>query len=80
MGICTMWSLTSGIFQKWVKQVNRNDNHDYTGDLLSFVLSNPLVDVALVGVRTQEMVEANVRVCEDSSQKVDLAQLHEKYV
>lgn len=78
MGICTMRSLTSGIFQKWVKQVNRNDNHDYTGDLLSFVLSNPLVDVALVGMRTQEMVEANV--CEDSSRRVDLAQLHEKYV
>ena len=33
MGICTMRSLTSGIFQKWVKQVNPNDNHDYTGDL-----------------------------------------------
>jgi len=73
-----MRSLTSGIFQKWVKQVNRNDNHDYTGDLLSFVLSNPLVEVALVGMRTQEMVEANV--CEDSSRRVDLAQLHEKYV
>jgi len=78
MSICTMRSLTSGIFQKWVKQVNRNDNHDYTGDLLSFVLSNPLVEVALVGMRTQEMVEANV--CEDSSRRVDLAQLHEKYV
>ena len=78
MGVCTMRNLTSGIFQKWVKQVNRNDNHDYTGDLLSFVLSNPLVDVALVGMRTQEMVEANV--CEDSSRRVDLAQLHEKYV
>ncbi|HIM90727.1 MAG TPA: hypothetical protein EYM52_08355 [Dehalococcoidia bacterium] len=78
MGICTMRSLTSGIFQKWVKQVNRNYNHDYTGDLLSFVLSNPLVEVALVGMRTQEMVEANV--CEDSSRRVDLAQLHEKYV
>ena len=58
--------------------MNPNDNHDYTGDLLSFVLSNPLVDVALVGMRTQEMVEANV--CEDSSRRVDLAQLHEKYV
>ncbi len=78
MGVCTMRNLTSGIFQKWVKQVNRNDNHDYTGDLLSFVLSNPLVEVALVGMRTQEMVEANV--CEDSSRRVDLAQLHEKYV
>ncbi len=78
MGICTMRSLTSGIFQKWVKQVNRNYNYDYTGDLLRFVLSNPLVEVALVGMRTQEMVEANV--CEDSSRRVDLAQLHEKYV
>ena len=60
--------------------MNPNDNHDYTGDLLSFILPNLLVDVALVGPKTQEMVEANVRVCEDSSQRVDLAQLHEKYV
>ena len=80
MGICTMRSLTFGIFQKWAKQVNPNDHHDYTGDLLSFILPNLLVDVALVGPKTQEMVEANVRVCEDSSQRVDLAQLHEEYV
>ena len=57
MGICTMWSLTSGIFQKWVKQVNRNDNHDYTGDVLSCVLSNPLVDVALVGLKMQKWLK-----------------------
>ncbi|MDP6454598.1 MAG: aldo/keto reductase [SAR202 cluster bacterium] len=80
MGICTMRTLTSGIFQKWVKLANPTDDHDYTGDLLNFVLSNPLVDVALVGMRTPEMVEANVRVCEDASQRIDLERLHEKYV
>jgi aryl-alcohol dehydrogenase-like predicted oxidoreductase len=80
MGICTMRTLTSGIFQKWVKQANPGDDFDYSASLLNFVLSNPLVDVALVGMRTPKMVEANVKICEDSSQRIDLGQLHEKYV
>lgn len=79
MGICTMRTLTSGIFQKWVQQVNPSDTFDYTEALLQFVLSNPLVDVALVGMRTPEMVEQNVRICEDESGRFDPNDLHEKY-
>jgi len=44
------------------------------------VLSNPLVDVALVGMRTAEIVAQNVRICEDESRRIDLGELHEKYV
>lgn len=80
MGIITMRAMTAGIFQKWVQQVNPENRFDYAPALLQFVLSNPLVDVALVGMRTVEMVEANVRICEDLDGRIDLAALHEKFI
>ena len=80
MGIITMRAMTAGIFQKWVQQANPENRFDYTPALLQFVLSNPLVDVALVGMRTAEMVEANVRICEDLEGRIDLAALHEKFI
>lgn len=53
---------------------------DYTFALLQFVLSNPLVNVALVGMRTSTEVEKNVRVCGNTSGRIDIARLHKKYV
>lgn len=80
MGIITMRTLTSGLLQKWVQAVNPANDFDYTPALLHFVLSNPLVDVALVGMRTSAEVEANVAICEDLSGRLDLKELHERYV
>ena len=80
MGICTMRTATSGIFQKWVQQVNPENTFDYTFALLQFVLSNPLVNVALVGMRTPTEVKENVRICGNTSGRIDIARLHEKYV
>ena len=80
MGIVTMRTVTSGLFQKWVKWVNPDNNFDYTPALLQFVLSNPMVDVALVGMRDAEIVEANVRIGENLEGRIDIAKLHEKYV
>jgi uncharacterized protein len=80
MGTCTMRTLTSGIFQKWVQMVNPANDFDYTPSLLQFVLSNPLVHVALVGMRTPQEVETNVRICEDLSGRIDIDQLHGKYI
>ncbi len=80
MGICTMRTLTSGIFQKWVQTVNPANTFDYTPALLQFVLSNPLVDVALAGMRTPAEVAQNVRICEDEAGRIDLAALHSKYL
>jgi predicted aldo/keto reductase-like oxidoreductase len=80
MGICTMRTATSGILQKWVQWVNPANSFDYTPALIQFVLSNPLVHVALVGMRTPEEVEENIRICEDLSGRIDLVQLHGKYV
>ncbi len=86
MGIVTMRTVTSGIFQRWLQWVNPNNTFDYTPALLQFVLSNPLVDVALVGMRDTQLVEANVRIAEDLTGdiyppgRIDIRALHERYV
>jgi len=71
---------TSGIFQRWIQWVNPENSFDYTPALIQFVLSNPLVDVALVGMRTPEEVRANLALVDDIDGRIDLDQLHERYV
>ena len=80
VGVVTMRTLTSGIFQKWVNAVRPDDGFDYTPSLLQFVLSNPLVNVALVGMRTVDEVERNVVTANDMSGRVDHEALHRKYL
>lgn len=80
LGIVAMRSATSGIFQKWVELVNPDNTFDYTPALLQFQLSNPLVDVALVGMRTVAEVEANVAAVADTDARIDLAMLHNRRV
>lgn len=80
MGIATMRAPTSGIFQKWIRMVNPENTFDYTRALIQFVLSNPYVDVALVGMRTVERVIENVDICNDKKGRIDLNELHERYV
>ncbi|HEY5562922.1 MAG TPA: aldo/keto reductase [Clostridiaceae bacterium] len=75
MGIATMRAPTSGWFQKWIKQVNPSNNFDYTPALIQFVLSNPLVDVALIGMRSAERVKQNVDICNDMSGRIDIEKL-----
>ena len=75
----TMRTLTSGIFQKWIQWANPANDFDYSPALLQFVLSNPLVNVALVGMRTTAEVERNVEIAEDLSARIDIDQLHGKY-
>ncbi len=79
VGVVTMRTLTSGIFQKWVSTVRPDDDFDYTQSLLQFVLSNPLVNVALVGMRTVDEVERNVATADDLLGRVDHEELHRKY-
>lgn len=80
MGICTMRTATSGLLQKWIQLANPDNTFDYTPALIQFVLSNPLVDVALVGMRTAQEVEENVQLCENVAGRIDMTKLHEKYV
>jgi hypothetical protein len=39
-----------------------------------------MVDVALVGMRTAAEVQANVEICDDLAHRIDLTELHERYV
>lgn len=80
LGIVTMRGTTSGILQRWIQQVNPANTFDYTPALIQFVLSNPLIDVALVGMRTPDEVRANVGLVEDVAGRIDVGQLHERYV
>lgn len=80
MGIATMRAPTSGTFQRWIKMVNPDNTFDYTRALIQFVLSNPLVDVALIGMRSAARVIENVDICNDLAGRIDINQVHTRYV
>ncbi len=80
MGIAVMRSTTSGIFQRWIQAVNPANTFNYTPALIQYQLSCPLVDVVLVGMRSVRRVEENVNLVADTSGRVDLAELHRRYV
>jgi aryl-alcohol dehydrogenase-like predicted oxidoreductase len=63
-----------------MRAVRPDDDFDYTSALLQFTLSNPKIDVALVGMRTPEEVDRNIAVLEDTANRVDIDALHSKYV
>ena len=48
--------------------------------LLNYVLSDPYVDVALVGVREPRFVELNNEISDDVASRIDLVKLHDRYV
>jgi aryl-alcohol dehydrogenase-like predicted oxidoreductase len=75
----TMRTATSGIFQRWIQMVNPQNTFDYTPALLQFVLSNRLVDIALVGMRTEEMVESCVDIWRDERGRIDVDELWNRY-
>ena len=53
---------------------------DYVELGKTYVLSNPLVHVALVGMRTVEEVEKNVTIVDDLGGRIDIDQLHRKFL
>ncbi|MDR0400851.1 MAG: aldo/keto reductase [Treponema sp.] len=80
LGIAAMRTTTSGAFQRWIKMIRPDDDFDYGPALIRFVLSNPLVDVALVGMRSPERVRQNVAVANDMAGRIDLGALHRRSV
>ena len=48
--------------------------------LLNYVLSDPYVDVALVGMREPRFVELNNEISYDVASRIDLVKLHGRYV
>ncbi len=80
MGIAVMRSTTSGIFQRWIQMVNQENTFDYTPALIQYQLSNPMIDVALIGMRSPQRVIDNVRIAEDMDARVDIEALFKRYV
>jgi hypothetical protein len=80
LGIVAMRVPTSGSFQKWIRLVKPNDTFDYTRALIQFVLSNPLVDVALVGMRSAGRVRQNAAIADDAAGRIDIGALYRWYV
>ncbi len=80
MGVVTMRSLTASVFQRWHAAVRPGDDFDYSAGLLQFVLSNNLVDVALVGMRNRDEVDQNLAVLRNLEGRMNLEDIHEKYV
>lgn len=79
MGIITMRTTTSGLFQRWIRQIRPDDDFDYTPALIQFVLSNPLVDTALIGMRSPAEVRQNCAICDDLGGRIDLDDFHQRY-
>ncbi len=80
MGTASMRATTSGILQKWIRTVRPDDTFDYTRPLIQFALSNPHIDVVLIGMRSAREVDMNIDTYDDKAGRIDLADLHERYV
>ena len=80
MGIVTLRAMTSGILQHWIQNTNPHNTFDYTPALLQFVLSNPLVNVGLAGMRTVDEVEQNAAIASDLENRISMDWLHERYI
>jgi uncharacterized protein len=79
MGIVAMRGLTAGLFQRWFRAAAPGVEIDFPTALLQFQLSNPVLDVALVGMRTPTEVEKNVAVAKNLEGRIDLRAVHEHY-
>ncbi len=77
IGVVTMRSMTSGIFQRIVRFLvpEWQETQDVYEVCLKFVLSDPRVHVANIGMRWPEEVERNVRLIEDFEPPLDVSQL-----
>jgi aryl-alcohol dehydrogenase-like predicted oxidoreductase len=81
MGIVLMRPLTSGVFQRLMAQAfSQIDVLDVGKLLLNYVLSDPYVDVALVGMREPRFVDLNNEISDDVASRIDLVRLHNRYV
>ena len=80
LGVATMRAPTSGTFQRWMKMIRPDDNFDYSEALIQFVLSNPMVDVVLIGMRSRKRVLENVAIVGRKEGRVNIDDVHTRYV
>ena len=80
MGIVIMRPLTSGVFQRLMAQAfPQLAEADLSAFLLNYVLSNPFVDVAIIGMRRIEEVEANNALSDNTASRLDLEAVHDRF-
>ncbi|MBC8232197.1 hypothetical protein H8E77_21845 [bacterium] len=77
LGVVTMRSMTSGIFQRIVQFLapEWQEARDVYEVCLKFILSEPRIHIANVGMRWPQEVEQNVKLVENFSPPVDISQL-----
>jgi predicted aldo/keto reductase-like oxidoreductase len=81
MGVILMRPLTSGVLQRLMAQAFPEiDVLDVGRSLLNHVLSDPSVDVALVGMREPRFVELKNEISDDVASQIDLTKRHDRYV
>jgi aryl-alcohol dehydrogenase-like predicted oxidoreductase len=79
MGIVVMRPMTSGVFQRLLPRVfPQLADADLNAFLLNYVLSNPFVDVAIIGMRRIQEVEANNALSDDTTSRLDLEAVHNR--
>ena len=80
MGVVLMRPLTSGVFQRLITHAfPQIDALEAGRFLLNYVLSDPYIDVALVGMRDPSLVEVNNAISDDVAARLDLAQVHYRF-
>jgi aryl-alcohol dehydrogenase-like predicted oxidoreductase len=80
MGIVIMRPMTSGIFQSLMARAfPQLSNDDLAAFLLNYVLSNPFVDVAIIGMRRIAEVDCNNAISDNTAGRLDLAKLHDRF-
>lgn len=82
LGVVLMRPLSSGIFPKLLRAARPDIDHylDPHAVALNYVLSDPHISTAIVGMRRVEEVERNNAVSDDEQQRLDLAWLHDRFV
>ncbi len=80
MGIAIMRPMTSGIFQRLMaKAFPGLADADLSAFLLNYALSNPLVDVAIIGMRRSVEVERNNALSDDTGARLNLEEVHNRF-
>ena len=80
MGVILMRPLTSGVFQRLMAaRFPQIPTAEVGRLLLDYVLSDPFVDVALIGMRDPALVEINNAISDDVASRIDLDALHYRF-
>ncbi len=82
LGVVLMRPLSSGIFQKLMRAAHPNIDQvlDLYAVALNYVLSDPNISTAIVGMRRIEEVERNNAMSDALEQRLDLDWLHDRFV